>query len=169
MGRPLAALCALTAMTATAQPTPPATSPSEFLRQYAQTRRFLNGRPVGLKFTPDGKTLLFLRSPPTSTVQALFAFDVATGQTRELLTAESILRGAAQELSVEEKARLERQRNSARGILGFSLSEDGRHLIVPLSGKLYRVERASGRAEELKTGEGAAIDPKISPDGRHVA
>ncbi|HZA52095.1 MAG TPA: alpha/beta fold hydrolase, partial [Myxococcaceae bacterium] len=141
----------------------------EFLRRYAQTRRFQSGRPVGLKFTPDGKVLLFLRSPPISTVQSLYAFDVATGATRELLTADSILRGAAQELTAEEKARLERMRSTARGIIGYALSEDGKQLIIALSGRLYRIERASGRATELRTGEGAAIDPRFSPDGRLVS
>jgi dipeptidyl-peptidase-4 len=166
--RPRFALLTTTlAMTATASPhTPPH---DEFLRQYAETRRFQSGRPVGLKFTPDGKTLLFLRSPPTSTVQALHAFDVATGTTRELLTADAILRGASQELTVEEKARLERMRSTARGIIGYTLSEDGRHLLVALSGRLYRVERESGKVMELRTGEGAPIDPKFSPDGRFVA
>ncbi|HYX90951.1 MAG TPA: DPP IV N-terminal domain-containing protein, partial [Myxococcaceae bacterium] len=156
------------AMTATATPqTPPPRD--EFLRQYAESRRFQNGRPVGLKFTPDGKTLLFLRSPPTSTVQALFAFDVATGTTRELLSADAILRGASQELTVEERARLERMRNTARGIIGYALSEDGGQLLIALSGRLYRIDRASGRATELKTGEGAPIDPRFSPDGRFVS
>ncbi|HZA49622.1 MAG TPA: S9 family peptidase, partial [Myxococcaceae bacterium] len=126
-----ALLPTILAMTATASPqTPPPRD--EFLRQYAQTRRFQSGRPVGLKFTPDGKTLLFLRSPPTSTVQSLYAFDVATGATRELLTADSILRGAAQELTAEEKARLERMRSTARGIIGYALAEDGDQLIVAL-------------------------------------
>jgi dipeptidyl-peptidase 4 len=162
---------ALTSLLAMTSHAPPQGAPprDEFLRQYAETRRFSSGRPVGLEFTPDGKTLLFLRSPPTSTVQALYAFDVATGSTRELLTADAILRGAAQALSAEEKARLERMRSTARGIIGYALSEDGRQLVVGLSGRLYRVERETGRVTELKTGAGVPIDPKFSPDGRFIA
>ena len=165
----LSALTSLLAMTATA---PPPSSPpprDDFLRQYAETRRFSSGRPVGLQFTPDGKTLLFLRSPPTSTVQALYAFDVATGSTRELLTATAILHGAEQALSAEERARLERMRSTARGIIGYALSEDGRQLVVALSGRLYRVQLETGKVTELKTGAGAPIDPKFSPDGRSIA
>ena len=95
-----------------------------FLREFAQTRRYLAGRPANVRLTPDGKTVLFLRAKPTSPEQTLFSFDVATGQTVELLTPESLLNGAAEKLSVEEKARLERMRVSARGFISFQLSPD---------------------------------------------
>jgi len=49
------ALTTLVPLMASAQNQPPQ---DEFLREYAQTRRYLNGRPGGFKFTPDGKTLL---------------------------------------------------------------------------------------------------------------
>src|SRR5688500_4568645 len=38
----------------------------EFLRQYAATLRFSLGRPRSATVTPDGKAVLFLRSPPRS-------------------------------------------------------------------------------------------------------
>src|SRR4051812_3206105 len=82
---------------------PPAMAPSQkqpdtFLRQYAETRRFQSGRPVGVRITPDEQSVLFLRTSPTSNVQMLYAFDVATGQARELLTPEALLKGAEETL-----------------------------------------------------------------------
>ena len=142
-------------------PSPDAT----FLKDYAETRRFMAGRPVGAKVTPDEKSVLFLRSAPHDARQTLYELDVATGETKELLTPETVLKGAEETLTAEEKARLERQRVTARGFTSFQLSEDGKRVLVALSGRLFVVERASGKVTELKTGAGAAIDPRFSPDG----
>lgn len=142
---------------------------TNFLREFAETRRYLAGRPNSAVFTPDGKTVLFLRAQATDPGQLLYAFDVATGQTTELLTPAELLKGAAERLSVEEKARLERMRVTARGFTSFQLSKSGTHILVALSGRLYVVELATRKITQLKTGEGAAIDPKFSPDGRYVA
>ncbi|HET9451567.1 MAG TPA: alpha/beta fold hydrolase [Aggregicoccus sp.] len=175
MRRLLLALAVCAAAPALAQKNPPAamnSSPATdtaFLREFAETRRYMSGRPVGAKITPDEKTVLFLRGQPTSPVQTLFAFDVASGKTQELLNPDALLKGAQAELSVEEKARLERMRISARGFTSYGLSEDGQRILVTLSGKLYVVERASGKVLALKTGEGAVLDPKFSPDGKQIA
>lgn len=139
-----------------------------FLRQYSETRRFMAGRPVAARITPDEKTVLFLRAQAQSPVQTLWAMDVASGEVKELLTPDALLNGAEEHLSVEEKARRERMRISARGFTGYQLSEDGSKLLVSLSGKLYVVERATGKVTELKTGPGV-IDPRFSPDGKQVA
>ena len=146
-----------------------ATPPTDpFLEQYAKTRRFMAGRPVGAQATADGRTVLFLRSAEDSPVQSLHAFDVETGQTRELLTAETLLGGSKQVLSDEERAALERMRISARGFTSFQLSQDGTKVLVGLSGSLYVVELASGTSKKLKAGP-APFDPRFSPDGKHVA
>ncbi|MEW5742240.1 MAG: DPP IV N-terminal domain-containing protein [Myxococcota bacterium] len=141
----------------------------EFLREYAETRRYLAGRPVSVKVTADSSAALFLRSEAKDNRQMLFELDLATGQTKEWLTPEKLLNGAAEKLSVEEKARLERQRVSARGFTSYQLSDDGARVLVALSGKLYVVNRKDGAVTQLKTGEGACLDPKFSPDGALVA
>jgi dipeptidyl-peptidase-4 len=140
-----------------------------FLRLYAETRRFQAGRPVGAKATADGKSVLFLRAKPKSPEQTLYSFDVATGQTRELLTPEQLLAGAAEKLSVAEKARLERMRVTARGFTSYQLTDDSKRILVGLSGRLYLVERESGKVTQLEGGDGPAIDPRFSPDGNKVA
>ncbi|HSP81110.1 MAG TPA: DPP IV N-terminal domain-containing protein [Myxococcaceae bacterium] len=166
-----ALLCLVSAPVLAQQPTP--TTPisalqDTFLRDYSETRRFMSGRPVNARITPDEKTVLFLRGQPRAPIQTLFAFDVATGETKELLTPEALLQGAEEQLSPEEKARRERMRISARGFTSYQLSEDGERILVPLSGKLYVVERSSGKVTELKTGPGV-VDPRFSPDGKQVA
>lgn len=140
-----------------------------FLHEFAETRRYLSGRPVSVKVTPDGRSALFLRSGPKDAGQMLFELVLATGETKVLLTPEKVLNGASEQLSAAEKARLERQRVSARGFTSYQLSTDGTRLLVGLSGKLYVIERATAKVTELKTGAGACIDPKFSPDGKSVA
>lgn len=138
------------------------------LRRICETRSFSLGRPSRIRPTPDGRAVLFLRSGPRDRIQNLYEFDTTTGKTRVLLTAESLLKGATEELSVEEKARRERQRITTQGITAYDLSEDGTLLLVPLSGKLYAVERAGGAVHELR-GVKDALDPRFSPDGRRVS
>jgi dipeptidyl-peptidase 4 len=142
---------------------------TRYLRDHAQTRGFLLGRPVRPKVTPDGKTVLFLRAKPRIAKMSLFAFDVASGKTTELLTPETVLKGAAENLTPEEKARRERQRVTVGGFATYHLSPDGKSILVSLSGRLYLVERASGKVNELKTGKGTLVDPKFSPDGKLVS
>ncbi|XXF76866.1 DPP IV N-terminal domain-containing protein [Myxococcaceae bacterium GXIMD 01537] len=168
----LAALVVLSAPATLLAAEPPARlmtvkQPDSFLRQYSETRKFMAGRPGGARITPDEKTVLFLRAQASSPVQTLWAFDVASGQVKELLTPAALLQGAEESLSVEEKARRERMRISARGFTGFGLSEDGTRLLVTLSGKLYVVDRPTGKVTELRTGEGV-LDPRFSLDGKQV-
>jgi dipeptidyl-peptidase-4 len=141
---------------------------TSYLRHYAETRGFMLGRPVKPKPTPDGKAVLFLRSPARVPKLSLYEFDVATGKTRELLTPEMVLKGAEEHLSAEEKARRERQRVSVRGFTDFQLSDDGTLILVSLSGKLYVVERTSGAVRALNTGAGTIVDSKFAPGGKVV-
>ena len=155
---------------ATAQPSPkPMNSSDAFLEQYAATRRFAAGRPASITLTPEGSAVLFLRSGPRSFEQNLYEIDAATGQERVLLTVDKVLAGQKEQLSKEELARRERARISSRGITHFDLSDDGKQLLVPLSGRLFVVDRASGSSREIKGAPGFPIDPSLSPDGAALA
>lgn len=140
-----------------------------FLRAYAETRRFSAGQPRSIKLAPDGSAVYFLRAPARSVVQDLYVFDTATGRESVLLTADQILAGGEEELTAEELARRERMRMSSRGISTYDISDDGQRILVPLSGKLYVVERESGAVIELPDEGGYPIDPRFSPDGTRVA
>ena len=148
----------------------PAAPDDHFLRDYAETRGFMLGRPVNATPTPDGKTVIFLRAKSgREPSQELYAFDVASGQTRRLLSPEDALKGASEKLSPEEKARRERQRISVGGFTAFSISRDSALVLLSLSGKLYVLSLADGGVRELSTGAGTIVDPKFSPDSKSVA
>jgi dipeptidyl-peptidase-4 len=169
---PLCCLLTVAAGAASGQaPNPAKDAPldTRYLRDHAETRGFMLGRPVRAKPTPDGKAVLFLRGQARVPKLRLYEFDVATGKTRELLTPEQILKGAAEHLTPEEKARRERQRVSVGGFTDFQLSDDGALILLQLAGKLYVVERAGGQVRELPIEEGTILDPKFSPDGKSVA
>jgi dipeptidyl-peptidase-4 len=141
----------------------------DFLRAFAETRAFLLGRPSRIQPAPDGATVLFLRSPPRDPTLGLYELTVATGETRELVTPAQILGGAAEQVSDAEKARRERMRVTERGFTSFLLSPDGGTVLLPLSGHLYLYERGSGGVRRLPLPDGAALDPRFSPDGKRVA
>ncbi len=145
------------------------TLPPQFLADVSATKSFTLGRPVGARLLPDGKTVLFLRAEARQTKQLLYAFDVATGETTLLLSPETLLNGASEVLSVEEKARRERMRVSASGFSSFKLTKDGTRVLVSVSGQLYVFSLAGKKVTKLNTGAGGCLDAQFSPDGLQVA
>ena len=141
-----------------------------FLRAFAETRAFLLGRPGRTQVTPDGQAVLFLRSPPRDPTLGLYELDVATGETRELVTPAALVPGGQEDLSDEEKARRERMRVTERGFTWFALSPDGAQVLLPFSGGLWLLDRETGDARALPVpAGGGVIDPRFSPDGQRVA
>jgi dipeptidyl-peptidase-4 len=136
-----------------------------FLRLYAETRAFARGRPVSARLAPDGRAALFLRGPPRGQAQALLETEVASGATRVLLDPAG---QPDRDLGAEERARLERQHVTARGVTAFHLSRDGRTVLTEVGGRVVLVDRGSGRSRSIPVAEGAAT-PRLSPDGRKVA
>ncbi|HJZ87272.1 MAG TPA: DPP IV N-terminal domain-containing protein [Polyangia bacterium] len=143
-----------------------------FQRDLAETASFSLGRPSAARPTPDGKQVLFLRSEPRRSLRRLYVFDVASAQVRELVTPEQILKGAAERLSAQEKARRERMRMRYSGFTSYQLSEAGDKVLVSLGGRVYVLTLADGAAREV-VGPGPkgepAFDAKLSPDGALVS
>jgi dipeptidyl-peptidase-4 len=163
-------LLALALVSAPPSAPPPATaaaSPS-FLRELAETRGYRAGMPSRATVVPGGAEVIFLRSGPRAGVMSLLATDVATGKTRELITAEALLASEPEDLSDAEKARLERQRITARGITHYQMALDGRTFLAALGGRLYAVDRTTGEKRRMPVPQGA-LDPRLSPDGKQVA
>jgi dipeptidyl-peptidase-4 len=147
-------------------PAAPGAGPADgFPRTYAETRGFRAGRPTAVKVVPGGREVLFLRSAPRSAVQSLHAMRLPSGETRELVGAEAL---AAGEPPAVERARLERQRITARGVTGYQLSADGDAILATAGGRHLLVDRPSGRVRAVPLPPGA-LDPRLSPDGRRVA
>src|SRR5262245_4453148 len=148
-----------------------AAEPNDFLDRYSATRGFRSGQPTAIAMPRDGGEVLFLRSGARDRVQSLWAFDPRTGSEREILTGAKLLGGAEETLSPEERARRERLRLTSRGLSSFQISRDGKHVLIPFSGRLFLLERPGGEVRELATGTAgpAADDARLSPDGNQLA
>lgn len=124
--------------------------------------------PRGLKVSPDGARVTFLRGRAQDQFQLdLWEFNVRDKSTRMLV--DSKVLQANEQLSDQEKARRERERTAGlRGILSYSWSPDGKRILVPLAGDLYLVDLAhADKARKIATGN--VLDAKISPKGRYVS
>ena len=78
--------------------------------------------------------------------------------------------GAAfgEELSVEERARRERTREKAGGIVAYAVDRNARIAALVLSGKLLVADLVAGGARELDV-PAPVFDPRPDPSGRYVA
>ena len=124
------------------------------------------------KFSPDGSHLTYLASTDQgSMAKALYAYDVATGETSVAFSG-----GDGATYSLEEQLRRERARVMATGVTSYAWAKKAPKLLVPLEGALYVKDGVGGEATRLfdpaahpDVGSGACLDAKISDDGSTVA
>jgi dipeptidyl-peptidase-4 len=145
-----------------------------FPRQQARTRGFRLGVPRAFQVSPDGTRVIFLRSRAgDDPVTCLWEADAATGAERVVADPRSL--GVDEEnLPPEERARRERVRETAAGVVDFATDEDARLAVFALSGQVYAAPlgaaaAAGDRAPRLVPTRTPALDPRPSPDGTAVA
>ncbi|CAM5590684.1 S9 family peptidase [Streptomyces griseomycini] len=145
------------------------TEVDSFPRRHARTQRFTLGAPRSFTVAPDGSRVVFLRSGSgTDRTNALWVLDTEGGGERVAADPRALLGGASEHLSAEERARRERSREGGTGIVGYATDAAVELAAFALSGRLFTAELRAGTARELPV-PGPAIDPRPSPDGRHVA
>ncbi|MFF7166115.1 prolyl oligopeptidase family serine peptidase [Streptomyces sp. NPDC008086] len=145
------------------------TEPVSFPRRHARTQRFTLGAPRAFAVAPDGSRVVFLRSSSgTDPASSLWVLDTADGQERVAADPRALLGGASEDLSAEERARRERSREGGAGIVAQATDAAVELASFALSGRLFTAELRAGTARELPV-PGPVIDPRPSPDGRHIA
>ncbi|MEU0438327.1 prolyl oligopeptidase family serine peptidase [Streptomyces sp. NPDC006186] len=145
------------------------TEPESFPRRHARTQRFTLGAPRSFTVAPDGTRVVFLRSSSgTERAGALWVLDPADGVERPAADPVALLGGADEDLPPEERARRERTREGGAGIVGYATDAAVELASFALSGRLFTAELRAGTARELPVA-GPVVDPRPSPDGRHVA
>jgi len=138
-------------------------------RLAARTLRFTLGVPRTITVSPDGRTVRFVRTPDGVTrTGRLWELDVDSG-TESVLVDPDLLLDGDEELSPEERARRERSRESAGGIVGYDVDPTGRWACFALSGRLWAVHLGVRNTRALPTGGSAVIDPHLDPVGRRIA
>ncbi|BET47859.1 prolyl oligopeptidase family serine peptidase [Kitasatospora aureofaciens] len=145
------------------------TESDSFPKRHARTQRFTLGAPRSFTVAPDGSRVAFLRSGTgTDRANSLWVLDVEEGGERIAADPRTLLGGTEERLSPEERARRERSREGGAGIVGYATDSAVELASFALSGRLFTAELRVGTARELPT-PGPVIDPRPSPDGRHVA
>ncbi|ALG08069.1 S9 family peptidase [Kibdelosporangium phytohabitans] len=145
------------------------TRETSFLQMQARTQRFTLGTPKEIKVAPDGDRVLFLRSPSGEERRhSLWQLDLATGKESVLADPAVLLADGDEELSAEERARRERSRLQASGIVGNATDAEARIVAFALSGRLYVTDALTGHTRQLDTAT-PVVDPRPNPTGTHVA
>jgi dipeptidyl-peptidase-4 len=141
-----------------------------FPRQQARTRGFRLGVPRAFQLSPDGERVLFLRSKAgDDPVTCLWEADAATGAER-LIADPRALGEDEENLPPEERARRERVRETAAGIVAYATDKAGTLAVFALSGQVYAVPLADpGQPPRLVPAKTPALDPRPDPTGTWVA
>lgn len=130
----------------------------------------LLGDPVrSPKLSPDGRYVSYLKGNEDDFERLdLWAYDVESGKHRLLVAAASLIQSGV-ELSDEEKARRERLRLQATGIVSYTWSQDGKAILFPLNGDAYYWKVGSKAPKRLLATETFETDLKLSPKGNYLS
>jgi dipeptidyl-peptidase-4 len=148
------------------------TADISFPRQHARTQGFSLGVPHAFAISPDGSRIAFLRSPSgTDRSTCLWVRDTAAGTERLVVDPRQLLSGGEDDLPDEERARRERARQAAAGVVSFAADEAVTIAAFALSGRLFvadLTDEAEATVRVLATPT-PVIDPHPDPTGTHVA
>ncbi len=143
-----------------------------FPRQYARTQRLTLGEPRNIVVSPDGKRVLFLRSAAgNDTVNSLWLCHTERNTETCIADIRALITGTSSENeSAQERARRERAREGAAGIVSFSCDSEVHHVAFAVSGRLFVSDMHSAHEIAVKNpAPGTMYDARISPDGKLIA
>jgi dipeptidyl-peptidase-4 len=136
-----------------------------FPRQQARTRQFTLGLPRSFQISPDGSRVAFLRSRGGGDpVTCLWVLDAGTG--REHLVADPATLGdSAVGMTRQEKARRERVRETAGGIVAFATDSALTMAAFVLGGRVYIADLTAATAAASHPGapHAPAAPPRLLP------
>ncbi len=141
-----------------------------FPRQQARTRHFTLGLPRSFQISPGGDRVAFLRSRGgDDPVTCLWVLDTGTGAER-LVADPAVLGDATAGLTAQEKARRERVREQAAGIVAFACDSALSVAAFALAGQVFAADLAAGgQAPRPIPARPGAFDPRPDPSGQRVA
>ena len=140
--------------------------PDSFPRQSARTRRFTLGEPRSFTVCADGQRVLFLRAlSGTDARTGLWSLE-ASGEERLVVDPNAL--GDADDVPAEEKARRERARETASGVVAYAADSAGRMVSFAISGEVWVVDVEQGSPRRLDAST-PAFDPRPDPTGQRVA
>jgi dipeptidyl-peptidase-4 len=150
------------------------TADISFPRQQARTIGYSLGVPHAFQISPDGRRIAFLRAPSgTDRSTCLWVRDGADGSERMVVDPRVLLSGGEEHLSGEERARRERSRQAAAGVVSFAVDAEVTIAAFALSGRLFVADLTGDAAQDgavrVLATPTPVIDPHPDPTGAHVA
>ena len=147
----------------------------QFPRLKARTLRFSCGAPRSAQAIANGSRVLFLRSEgPEDTVNSLWMSVIGDdGTNMEVLLAnprELLDDADTEDVPEEEKARRERAREGGSGIVGYHVDASGERVTFTINGQLFLTDITAGMTRGITLDDDLkpVLNPRISPDGRHI-
>jgi dipeptidyl-peptidase-4 len=141
-----------------------------FPEQVARTRGFQLGHPRTV--TPSAERVVFLRSKAgDDPVTCLWVLDLATGEEGCVFDPRDHLppaQASSGVLTAAERARRERARELALGVVAYATDEAATRAVFAESERLFLADLVTGGVEELAV-PGSPYDPRLSLDGSRVA
>jgi dipeptidyl-peptidase-4 len=138
-----------------------------FPRQAARTRRFTLGEPRSFTICTEAQRVLFLRALAGGDARTgLWALDLDSGDERLVVDPRTL--GDDADLPPAERARRERVRETAAGVVAYAVDDAAHTVAFAASGELWVVQVGDGEPRRLPAAPGA-YDPRPDPTGRLVA
>jgi dipeptidyl-peptidase 4 len=142
-----------------------------FPEQAARTRGFQLGRPR--TFTASAERVAFLRSKAgDDPVTCLWVLDLATGEERCVFDPRTSEHGPDETVDVEnpaaERARRERTRELALGVVAYATDRDVTKAVFTQWGRLFLADLLNGKVEDVPV-PSPPYDPRLDRSGRRVA
>ena len=135
----------------------------------ARTARFTLGRPRGFAVAPDAARVTFLRSRGGfDRVTCLWVYDVEATAERLVADPVVLLSSGSDDVPDAERARRERAREHAGGIVGYATDAAFTQACFALAGRMFVTDLGTGSTREVETCS-PVFDPRFDPTGRRVA
>ncbi len=137
-------------------------------RQLARTRGYSCGQPRTVTASPDGERVVFLRSNAgDDPVHRLWILHVASGTTRCVYDPLATPHDEVA-LTPAERARRERMRERAAGVVAYATDRDVTKAVFVEGGRLLLADLIGAEAHPLETA-GVPDDPRLDPPGTKIA
>jgi dipeptidyl-peptidase-4 len=142
----------------------------EFPRQAARSRNFSLGVPRSFTVAPDASRVAFLRTRAgDDPVTCLWVLDVETRTEQLIFDPRSLSdQDDGASLSDAERARRERVREQAGGVVAYACDRTVGRAVFSLAGRLFLAELDGGKVRELDA-PGPVDDPRLDPSGSRIA
>ena len=159
----IVALCALTVpLWAQSSPAKPLTIEEIF------APGGLAGRgPENLEWSPDGEKLSYVQRDNEGSHGELWYMDAATGEKKVLVNAAKLAALDPDYNKVKDER--ERERLTRYNVAAYVWAPDSKHLLFDAHGQLWLFDLNSDTAVQFTSAPDPSVDPKFSPDGKHVA